>query len=61
LNTGKVFHVDLAGQAAVYIQKNLQSMPSVTPLESSADVERLAETLFESLENQDAETKTFLR
>jgi hypothetical protein len=61
LNTGKVFLVDLAGQAPVYIQKNLKPMPSVTPLESSADVERLAEALFRSLENQDAETKAFLR
>jgi hypothetical protein len=61
LNTGKVFLVDLAGQAPVYIQKNLKPMPSVTPLESSADVERLPEALFRSLENQDAETKAFLR
>jgi hypothetical protein len=61
LNTGKVFLVDLAGQAPVYIQKNLKPMPSITPLESSADVERLAEALFRSLENQDAETKAFLR
>jgi len=61
LNAGKVFLVDLAGQAPVYLQKNLKPMPTVTPLESSADVERLAEALLRSLENQDAETRAFLR
>ena len=61
LNAGKVFLVDLAGQAPVYLQKNLKPMPTVTPLESSADVERLAEALLRSLESQDAETKAFLR
>jgi hypothetical protein len=61
LNAGKVFLVDLAGQAPVYLQKNLKPMPSVTPLESSADVERLAEALLRSLENQDVETRAFLR
>jgi hypothetical protein len=61
LNAGKVFLVDLAGQAPVYIQKNLKPMPSVTPLESPADVERLAEAILRSLENQDAETKAFIR
>jgi hypothetical protein len=61
LNAGKVFLVDLAVQAPVYLQKNLKPMPSVTSLESSADVERLAEALLRSLENQDAETRSFLR
>jgi hypothetical protein len=61
LNAGQVFLVDLAGQAPVYIQKNLDLMPSVTPLESPADVERLAEAILRSLENQDAETKAFIR
>ena len=61
LNAGKVFLVDLAGQAPVYLQKNLKPMPSVTPLASSADVERLAEALLRSLENQDAGTRAFLR
>jgi hypothetical protein len=60
-NAGKVFLVDLAGQAPVYIQKNLKLMPSVAPLESPADVERLAEAILRSLENQDAETKDFIR
>jgi hypothetical protein len=61
LNAGKVFLVDLAGRAPVYLQKNLKPMPSATPLESPADVERLAEALLRSLENQDAETKAFIR
>ena len=61
LNSGKVFLVDLAGQAPVYIQKNLKPMPSVTPLESPADVERLAEAILRSLENQDAGSKAFIR
>jgi hypothetical protein len=61
LKAGKVFLVDLAGQAPVYMQKTLKLMPSVTPLESPADVERLAEAILRSLENQDAETKSFIR
>ena len=61
LNAGKVFLVDLAGQAPVYLQKNLKLMPPVTPLESTADVERLAEAILRSLENQDAESKAFIR
>jgi hypothetical protein len=61
LNAGKLFLVDLAGQAPVYIQKNLKLLPSVAPLESPADVERLAEAISRSLENQDAETKAFIR
>jgi hypothetical protein len=61
LNAGKVFLVDLVGKAPVYIQKNLKLMPSVTPLESPADVERLAEAILRSLESQDAETKAFVR
>jgi hypothetical protein len=61
LNAGKVFLVDLAGQAPVYIQKNLKLTPSVSPLESTADVERLAEAILKSLENQDAETKVFIK
>jgi hypothetical protein len=61
LTAGKVFLVDLAGQAPVYVQKNLKLIPSVTPLDSPADVERLAEAILRSLENQDAETKAFVR
>jgi hypothetical protein len=60
-NGGKVFLVDLAGQAPVYIQKNLKLMPPVTPLESPADVERLAEAILRGLESQDAESKAFVR
>jgi hypothetical protein len=61
LNAGKLFLVDLAGQAPVYIQKNLKLLTSVAPMESPADVERLAEAILRSLENQDAETKAFIR
>jgi hypothetical protein len=61
LNAGNVFLVDLAGQAPVYIQKQLKLRPSVTPLESQADVTRLAEAVLRSLESQDAETKEFIR
>jgi hypothetical protein len=61
LTAGKVFLVDLAGQDPVYIQKNLKLMPSVTRLESPADVERLAEVILRILENQDGETKAFIR
>jgi hypothetical protein len=60
-NAGRVFLVDLAGQAPVYLQKNLKPMPSVTTLGSPVDVERLAEAILSSLENQDAETKAFIR
>jgi hypothetical protein len=41
--------------------KNLKLIPSVTPLGSPADVERLAEAILRSLENQDAETRAFIR
>jgi hypothetical protein len=58
---GKIFLVDLAGPAPVYIQKNLKPMPSVTPLESPADVERVAEATLRILESQDRETKDFIR
>jgi hypothetical protein len=61
LNSGKVFLIDLTGQAPVYIQKNLKLMPQVAPLGSPADVERLGEAILRSLENQDAETKVFIR
>jgi hypothetical protein len=61
LTAGKVFLVDLASQAPVYIQKNLKPMPSVAPLESSEDVERLAEAILRTLESQDAESKAFIR
>jgi hypothetical protein len=61
MNAGKVFLVDLAGHAPIYLQKNLKPMPSVAPLGSSADVARLAEALLSSLENQDEETRAFLR
>jgi hypothetical protein len=61
LSAGKVFLVDLAGPEPVYKQKNLKLMSSVTPLESPADVERLAEAILRILENQDAETKAFIR
>jgi hypothetical protein len=61
LNAGKLFLVDLAGQAPVYIQKDFKLMPSVTPLESTADVERVAEAILRSLESQDAETKAFIK
>jgi hypothetical protein len=61
LAAGKTFLVDLNGRVPIYIQKNLRSMPSVTPLQSPADVQRLAEDLLRSLENQDAETKDFIK
>ena len=61
LKAGRIFLVDLAGQAPIYTQKNLKLWPSVTPLESSADVERLAEAILRSLESQDSEIKAFIR
>jgi hypothetical protein len=61
LTAGKVFLVDLAGPEPVYIQKNVKLMSSVTPLESPADVERLADAILRILENQVGETKAFIR
>jgi hypothetical protein len=61
LDAGRVFLVDMAGQSPAYIQKNLKLMPSITTLESPADVERLAEAIFSSLEDQDGETKAFIK
>jgi hypothetical protein len=61
LRAGRVFLVDLAGPAPIYKQKNLKSMPSGTRLDSPEDVDRLAEAILKSLENEDAETKAFIR
>jgi hypothetical protein len=61
LNAGKVFLVDLAGQAPVYVQKVLEPTPSITHLESEADVERLAEAILRSLESQEGGFTTVIR
>jgi hypothetical protein len=57
---GRVFLVDFDGETPVYRQKSLSQSPPVTPLQSSADVERLAEAVLKILENQEEETKAFL-
>jgi hypothetical protein len=41
--------------------ENLKLMSAVTPLESPADVERLAEAILRILENHDGQTKIFIR
>src|SRR5262249_42608111 len=61
LAAGRIFLVDLTGRAPVYIQKDVRSMPSVTPLQSPADVQRFAEDILKTLEKQDSETKNFIR
>jgi hypothetical protein len=61
LAAGRVFLVDLAGQSPAYKQKTLKSSPTVSPLKSPEDVERLAEAILKALESQDEEAKAFLR
>jgi hypothetical protein len=56
-----VFLVDLAGQSPTYKQKTLNTSPTVGPLQTPGDVERLAEAILEALESQDEEAKAFLR
>jgi hypothetical protein len=61
LGAGRVFLVDLDGESPAYKQKSLNRSPPVTPLGGPADAERLAEAILKDLENQDEETRAFLR
>ena len=61
LAAGRVFLVDLAGQSPTYKQKTLNSSPTVSPLQSPEDVERVAEAIVKALESQDEEAKAFLQ
>jgi hypothetical protein len=60
LAAGRVFLIDLDGASPAYKQKSLNQSPSVTPLQSPADVERLAEAILKALESQDEEARAFL-
>jgi hypothetical protein len=61
LAAGRVFLVDLDGESPAYKQKSLNRPPPVNPLGGPDDVERLTEAILTGLENQDEETKAFLR
>ena len=61
LAAGRVFLVDLDGESPAYKQKSLNRPPPVNPLGGPDDVERLTEAILTDLENQDEETKAFLR
>jgi hypothetical protein len=61
LAAGRVFFVDVAGQSPAYKQKTLNASPTVSPLQSPEDVERLAEAILKALESQDEEAKAFLQ
>jgi hypothetical protein len=61
LAAGHVFLADLAGDSPTYRQKNINLTVAISPLQSTADVERLAEAILSTLENQDSEIKAFLR
>jgi hypothetical protein len=61
MSSGRVFLVDLTAGTPAYRQKeaDLPAIPS--ELESTEDLERLAEAIRNSLESQDPEIKAFLR
>jgi hypothetical protein len=50
-----------AGHEPLYMQKNLKLMSAVAPLESPADIDRLAEAILMILDNRDGQTKAFIR
>jgi len=59
--SGRVFLMDLAADAPAYRQKTADLPPIPAKLETTADVERLADAIREGLERQDPEIKAFLR
>jgi hypothetical protein len=59
--SGRVFLIDLGAETPTYQQKKVELPAIPSPLESTDDVERLAETIRTSLESQDPEIKAFLR
>jgi hypothetical protein len=59
--SGQVFLIDLTAETPTYQQKKVELPAIPSPLESTDDVERLAEATRKSLESQDPEIKAFLR
>ena len=61
MTAGRVFLIDLTAETPTYQQKNVELPAIPSQLESTEDVERLAEAIRKSLESQDPEIKAFLR
>lgn len=60
LTAGHVFLVDLAAEAPTYTQKSV-NLPAPIGLQSTEDVERLANAILRTLDSKDPETTAFLR
>jgi hypothetical protein len=61
MTAGQVFLIDLTAESPVYQQKKVE-LPSIpSKLDSTADVEQLADAIQKRLANQDPEIKAFLR
>jgi len=61
MTSGQVFLIDMTAEAPVYQQKKAELPAIPSKLESTQDVEQLAESLRKSLESQDPEIKAFMR
>lgn len=57
---GRVFLIDLAADAPAYRQKSAELPAIPANLETPADIERLADTIRQTLESQDPEFRAFL-
>jgi hypothetical protein len=58
--SGRVFLIDLRDESPVYRQRNIELPTIDSPLESTDDVQRLAETIRDRLKGEDAEIRAFL-
>jgi hypothetical protein len=61
IKSGQVFLVDMTSETPVYQQKNVQLPAIPSKLESTQDVEQLADAIRKNLESQDPEIQAFLR
>lgn len=61
MTAGQVFLIDLTAETPTYQQKKVELLAIPSKLESTQDVEQLAEAIRKSLESQDPEIKEFLR
>jgi len=61
VSSGHVFLIDLTGETPVYRQKEVELPAIPSKLESTEDLERLAEAIQKTLGSKDPEIKAFLR
>jgi hypothetical protein len=59
--SGQVFLIDTTAETPAYEQKNVELPAIPSKLESTEDVERLAEKIRKHLENQDPDIKAFMQ